>query len=189
MKTADSKLTRKQLKYVRELREIFAIFDLDFESVEHYPEKEERTAHLERILDHIVRGEIISTFTIMDDLLTRDLARAILEPRVKKITTSNRVTCLFEELTQARLSMIQKLRMLRLIKRVPKHIGDRIIDFNKLRNLAAHRFLLHGSKPAQYRGRKILTLECIKAFQADRKALFDYFVFTPLRIKLPLRGT
>jgi hypothetical protein len=53
----------------KELHEIFETFGLDYWSVE-TRDKEARTPTLEVIKREVIRGEVVSQYTVIDDLLT-----------------------------------------------------------------------------------------------------------------------
>jgi len=157
-KTHRDRLTRKQINYVRQLREIFAILGLDFENIRDYPTAEERTVQLERILDHVVRGEIIRQFTLIDELLTHELAGKILANRVQNRRRSKRFQAVKNALVKSQLSLRRKLTLLRGFVKVPNDVVTSIVRLNKLRNNMAHQFFLENSpETLKYSGRNIFS--------------------------------
>src|SRR5262245_55115872 len=107
-KTRRDRLTPKQTKYVRLLREIFEIIQIDFENIRRYPSGIERTAQLERILGDVIRGDVITNFTLIDDLLTNKLARKIVGDRITG-RRSKRFRIVKTALIESRLSLSRKL--------------------------------------------------------------------------------
>ena len=176
-KTKPDRLTLKQLRYVRELGEIFAVLDLDFEGIRDYPEAEERTAHLERILSHVVRGEVITQFTLLDELLTHKLARRMLGSRHTNIRRSKRFQALKKALVDSRLPVSRKLEMLRQFTRVPLTVTAHIVETARIRNVFAHSFFLDvPPTKLAYKGKNILSADGVKRLQADYRRTLDFLI-------------
>src|SRR4051812_43331163 len=98
------RLTPKQRRHMDFLKHLFWRIGLDYE--ETIPTLESaghRTAELERVRDHLIRAEVISSFAISESALNYELARAILKPRLK------RVRSLANQFADHRLSMEMKL--------------------------------------------------------------------------------
>ena len=112
------RLTRKQSKYVRLLREVLETLGLDFENIRGYPSVTERTAQLERILVHLVVGEVVGQFTLIDELLTHALARKILATRVTNPRRSKRFRTIKAALVESRLPLSRKLDVFRSLTKV-----------------------------------------------------------------------
>jgi hypothetical protein len=176
-KTHRDRLTRKQTRYLRQLREIFEILAFDFENIRDYPTAEERTVQLERILDHVVRGEIITQFTLIDELLSHELAGKILGDRVKNRRRSKRFQAVKNALVESHLSLRHKLTLLRGFVRVPNDVVTYIGRLNKLRNHLAHQFFLKDApEKLKYSGRNIFSVEGLALFHREQERVFNYLV-------------
>ena len=174
-----NKLTNKQRKYVRELREIFAILNLDFESVRDDQTAKERTAHLKRILVHVIRGEVITQFTLIDELLTHELAGKILADRVKHRRPSKRFQTVKAALAESRLSLPRKLALLRSFVRVPDDVVAQISRLTKLRNHMAHHLVLDDSaETLKYSGKNIFSVEGLQLFYREQSRVVLWYCAT-----------
>jgi hypothetical protein len=175
--TRSDRLTNKQRRYIRQLQEIFDMLGLDYESIRDYPSAEERTVHLERILVHIIRGEVITQFTLIDELVTHKLARKILADRPKNPRRSKRFQAVKAVLAESRLPLSRKLALLRNLVKVPDDVVASILRVNKIRNHIAHQFFLDDSqRKLKYSGKNILSVEGLRLFQRDQEGIFNYLV-------------
>jgi hypothetical protein len=180
-KRGQDRLTKKQTKYVRLLREVFELLGLDFENIRDYPSAEERSVHLKRVLVHLVRGEVITQFTLIDDLLTHQLAFKILANRVTNPWQSKRFRTVKAALAESRLPLSRKLDVFRSLAKVPDDVVTIISRLNKLRNHMAHQFFLDDlPKKLNYAGKNILSVEGLRLFKSDQERAFDYLISVPL---------
>jgi hypothetical protein len=69
-----SRLSKKQLALVEELRKIQEILEIDFEHIDQIP-TDSRTAKLEVIKNKLIRGQIVVWYTIIDEFLTNRICR------------------------------------------------------------------------------------------------------------------
>ncbi len=167
-------LTRKQKRLVKELDEIRSLLGLDYEKIDAY-EQEARTALLERMKDQLIRGDVIVSYTLVDEFLNMKLSRYFFGRksfirlwRTKKFKTFN-----YHVLEE--LSLMQKLRFVRTIFNLPKGVIKDIERLNALRNGLAHAFFpenLKKSKPF-WKNKNIFTLEGIQLFDDDMEKLSD----------------
>ena len=72
---------------------------------------------------------------------------------------------------------LQKLRVIRSYKKVPRRIRDIVAATNDLRNTAAHEFALgfSGQRKFRYRGTSLLTPSGLGLFIEDVQVVEDYF--------------
>ena len=179
--TSRDRLTKKQSKYVHLLREIFEMLGLDFENIRDYPTAGERTAQLERILVHLVLGEVINQFTLIDELLTHKLAGKIFGNRVTNARRSKRFRTIKAALVESRLPLSRKLDLLRSLAKVPDDVVTGILRLNGLRNYMAHQFFLQDRpKKLNYAGKNILSVEGLRLFIADQDRVYDYLIGLPI---------
>lgn len=167
MKT--NNLTKKQKQLAAELDEIFSMFSLDYKQVDKY-DKEFRTTYLVITKDQIIRSQIIKWYTFVDEFLNIKLCRYFFGNKknfiylwkTKKFQNFNYY--FIEE-----LSLMQKLRFVKSIVKIPKSITNDIERLNYLRNGIAHSFFpenLKKSKPI-WKGKGVFVLEGIKHLKDD----------------------
>jgi len=150
---------------------------LDYENIRDYPSAMGRTAHFERMLVQTIRGEVITQCTLIDELVTHQLARKILGDRAKNPRRSKRFRAIKAVLAESRLPLSRKLDLLRSLVKVPNHVVASISQVNKLRNHIAHQFFLDASQnKLKYSGKNILSVEGLRLFQRDQEEIFNYLV-------------
>ena len=132
---------------------------------------------MERIRTHHIRAEVITQFTLVDDLLTHELAIEALGGRRQKPWKRKKFQRFIEELVESRASLRQKLGLYKTFKHVPKDIYESILGLNAVRNAFAHKFYLDDTaRPAKYRGQKILELSVFKRFLGDQQRVSDFIL-------------
>jgi len=170
-------LTKKQKSLIKELDDIFSMFDLDYKNVKDV-KKEFRTAYLQIVKDQIVRSQIIIFYTLIDEFLNVRLCnyffgnkRSFIELwKTKKFQNFN--YHILEE-----LSLLQKLRFVKATMKIPKGIVNDIERFNSLRNGIAHAFFpenLKKSKPV-WKGKNVFTLEGLEILIQDMEKMRKFF--------------
>jgi hypothetical protein len=171
------KLTKKQSEYVRELRRVFAILDLDFENIRDYPEAEERIAHLQRMLHHVIRGEVIIQFTLIDALLTHKLAGRILSKKKLNLSRNKRFKALKKSVAQSRLPILRKLELLRQFTRISSAVNSYIRETTRIRNIFAHDFFLDVI-PAKlrYKNKNVFSAAGVELLRADFERTVHFFI-------------
>ena len=65
---ARKQLTKQQRRLVRELDEVVTRLRLDYRAIQRY-KPHERTPRLKLVRDHLVRGEIVLAYTLIDEFL------------------------------------------------------------------------------------------------------------------------
>jgi hypothetical protein len=175
---SNTRLTSKQKRLVEELDRICKLLFLDYQNVGDY-EADGRTAHLELARDHIIRGDIIMFYTLIDEYLNDEIARYYFGrnrffPRLWKTKRFQ----LFNYHVLEELHLMQKLRHVKAIIKVPKPISATIERLNALRNGIAHSFFpenLSRSSPT-WKGKNIFSYEGIEAFRHDIQEVIDFFM-------------
>jgi hypothetical protein len=173
----NNKLTKKQRDLIKELEELAFLFSLDYYNIQSY-DKEARTTYLELARDKIIRGQIIMWYTLVDEHLNVALSHYFFGKKrnfirlwkTKKFQNFN-----YHVLEE--LNLMQKLRFVKAISKIPKGIVGNIEKLNALRNGVAHAFFpqnLKRSKPI-YKGRNIFSLDGVKQLQQDMDELIDFF--------------
>ena len=171
-------LTKKQKRLQKEIDEIASVVGMDHWNISQY-EAAARTPVLKSILNNLIRGEIITEYTLVDELLTAIINNYYF--RQKLTTGANRNLWRqkhFRILNQFILDdayIVTKVRAVNEIAEIPANIRDFFDRLNSLRNAVAHSFFpenrrqYNRAKKVIYRGTDIFTLQGIRAFEADRR--------------------
>ncbi len=179
-KPADS-LTSYQRKLVEELSETADLLGLDFQNIKEY-EREARTPHLERIKRHLIIGEVVRQYTLVDEFLNMRVCDYFFGRKRSYIRLwKTKRFRLFNHHVIEELSLMAKLRFVKSISKVPKTVAGDIEKLNALRNGLAHAFFpenLKRSKPEWKRG-NIFTVDGLRTFVDDMSKTNDYFVAIP----------
>jgi len=176
---SSNELTSKQRNLIKELEVITEDLGLGFGDIGRYPTPEERTVHLERIKTHLIRGEVITQFTLVEEMLTYELAIEALgghraKPWRHKKTRFDRFK---QVLTENRASLRPKLGLYEAFRRVPRDIREITLALNSIRNAFAHSFSVGNQKKSvKYRGQNIMDLAVFKRFLIDQRRLLDFLV-------------
>jgi len=168
---------------VRELGEIAELLGLDYGDIKSY-DREQRTVRLEMIKDLLVRAEVVSKYTLINESLDSIISEYYFGPftqkkgfmyywRTKKFQR-------FNFYILERLSILQKLDLVKDVTKMPANIANNIAAINDLRNALAHAFFPENlrryrpSKPV-YKGKNIFSLEGLERFLEDCEAIWDWY--------------
>jgi hypothetical protein len=173
-----STLTPKQKKLVHELEQISDILSLNYQNVVKEDEQW-RTTHLEKIKRHIIIGEVITSYTLVDELLNMIICRFFFGRRrsFPQLWKTKRFQ-LFNQYVIESLYLPQKLRLVKEIQSIPKAIIRDIERLCALRDGLAHAFFpenLRSSKPV-YKGIDIFSFEGISLLCEDMQNVYDYLI-------------
>lgn len=174
---ARTQLTRQQQRLVRELDEIAVRLRMNYREIERY-EPAERTPRLKLVRDHLVRGEIVLAYTLVDEFLNVILCNHFFgrSRSHKKLWKTKRFKN-FNYFFLEKLSLMEKLAYVRGIREVPKSIRRDVEQLNNLRNGIAHAFFpenLRSAKP-KWKGLDIFSLDGVKLLVNDLADLDHYF--------------
>jgi hypothetical protein len=170
---ARDELTPKQRDLLRELEEVASSLRLDYQRIKEY-EKDSRTPHLERMKRHLIIGEVVMQYTLIDEYLNVHLCHYFFGRRRSFIRLWK--TKKFQNFNYhilEPLSLIEKLRFVKSVSKIPKAIGSDIERINGLRNGLAHAFFpenLRSAKPI-YKGKSIFAVDGIQQFVDDMAAI------------------
>lgn len=170
------KLSPTQRRLVRELDEIVALLRLNYREIEEY-EPPERIPRLRLARDHLIRGEIVMAYTLVDEFLNAILCnhffgRKRSHRRLWKTKRFKNFNYFFLE----KLSLMEKLAYVRAIHEIPKSIRRNIELLNTLRNGIAHAFFpenLRSAKPT-WKGHDVFSLEGARGLVDDLAEVDDY---------------
>lgn len=174
---AYDRLTLKQRRLLGELDQIASLLRLDYAQIKEY-KPEERTFRLELMRRQLVVSEVVVQYTLIDEHLNIQLcdyffgrSRSYINLwKTKKFRNFN------YHVLEA-LSLMEKLRFVKAITRLPRFVSADIERLNALRNGLAHAFFpenLRTTKPV-YKGKGIFTLEGVRMFVDDMAKLVSYF--------------
>jgi hypothetical protein len=135
-----AKLTPKQRRLLDEIESLVQIFGLDYPNIVDY-EPAARTPVLEVMKDQIVRSQVIVWYTLIDEHLNMVICHYFFGRKRKfaQLWKTKRFR-LFNHYILEDLYLLQKLRLVRSIRPVPKSIVRTIELLNALRNGLAHSF-------------------------------------------------
>jgi hypothetical protein len=175
---SNTRLTSKQKRLVDELDRIFKLLYLDYHNIGDY-EADGRTSQLELARDHIIRGDIILFYTLIDEYLNNEIARYYFgKNRFFQQLWKTKRFQLFNYHILEELHLMQKLRHVKAITKVPKHVSATIEKMNALRNGLAHSFFpenLSRSSPT-WKGKNIFSYDGIESFRQDVQEVINFFM-------------
>jgi len=169
-------LTAKQRHLVRELDEICSEFGLDFYDIKQY-EPEARTPLLELAKNHLVRGEVVMSYTLIDEFLSAGLCHYFFGKTPFQTLWKTKRFKVFNYHVLETLTLLEKLSFVGAVWPVPKAIARNVREINALRNGLAHSFFPQNRRTAKpvYKGKDIFTLDGLRTFKQDRQRLYDWF--------------
>jgi hypothetical protein len=173
------RLTKKQRRLIAELDEIAPLIGVDYHTIQDSDDPE-KTTNLELAKDQLVRGEVIWWYTVVDEFMNSRLARYFFPRRSFIQLWKTKKFQNFNYFALEELSLMQKVRFVKAIMKLPNGIVRDIERLNALRNGLAHAFFpwnLKKSKPI-WKGNDIYSLEGIRAFEADMDILDSFFMKT-----------
>ena len=138
-----------------------------------------RTPRLEGVIRQVVIGEVVTAYTLVDEMLNMVICRFFF-PRQRSFPQLWRTKRfrLFNHHVIECLYLPQKLRLVKAIRSVPKSVATDIERLCNLRNGLAHAFFpenLRASKPL-YKGINIFTLEGISRLKEDMDRVSDFLL-------------
>lgn len=174
-----SRLTSKQRRLVRELHELQEIFVLDPDGIIREYERDSWTPRLEVAKNQLVRSQVVMWYTLTDEFLGSAIARFFFPGRrsFPQLWRTKRFR-IFNHHVIEELSLLQKLRCVKAIRKMPKSLAGDIERLNSLRNGLVHAFFpenLKKSKPV-WKGKNIFSVEGVQQLRDDMDRIFKYFV-------------
>lgn len=174
---AHTSLTRPQQKLVREIDEIVMRLRINYREIVEY-EPDERAPRLRKVRDHVVRGEIVLSYALIDEFLNLILCKHFFGRRIDTVRLwKTKRFKNFNYFFLEKLSLMEKLAYVRALKEVPKSIRGDVERLNNLRNGIAHAFFpqnLRSAKP-RWKGKDVFSLEGVSFLVEDLAYMDDYF--------------
>jgi len=171
---------------MKELEEIADIVRVDYWNILQWSPKC-RTTVLEVIKRQLIRGEIVTQYTVIDDWLAAAVCRYFLPGNSFIDQWKTQRFRRFNYFIIERLYLTQKLALLKDIYVIPKAIAEKIEAINALRNAMAHAFFpenlrAYHSKTqtspdktiVQYKGEDIFSATGVKRFAEDCGTITDF---------------
>jgi hypothetical protein len=175
---SDKYLTPKQKALLKELHKLADIFGLNYSDILSY-EPEARTATLEVMKRQVIRGEVITWYTLFDELFTNAICRYFFGgKRSFPALWKTKRFQIFNYYVIEELYFLPKFRLVKAIRKIPKSASQDIEALNALRNAMAHSFFpenLRKTKPL-WKGKDIFSVEGAELFKGDMIKLTDHFV-------------
>jgi hypothetical protein len=178
-----SKLTAKQRRLQREIAEISEFIGMDHWNISQYP-KEARTATLGVIKMQIVRGEIITKYTLIDEFLTVIICHYYFQRPKKNVSFralwKTKKFQIFNHYIMDDTYLLQKMRVVRAIGEIPPEVRTAIERINAVRNGIAHSFFPENRrqyteyKKVMYRDEDIFTKSGMERFHEDFDLIKNY---------------
>jgi len=176
-------LTRSERKLLKTAKEIAELTRNDLDTVGNW-EEVFRPYGIRASINHMVIGEIITRYTLLDELLTSLIAKYFF--RVPKQPTNfkkwwrTKKFKIFNHLIMDETFLLKKMQIAHAIKPLPGSIQSSIHRINSVRNAFAHSFFPENRKEHKklgkvlYMGRDIRTHEGLDAFIADASDTYDF---------------
>lgn len=172
------RLTLKQQRLVNDLDKLSRLLRIDYRNALVY-DKEGRTAYLEAARDKIVRGQVIIWYTLFDEFLAMELCHYYFgrERSFPELWRTKRFK-LFNYHVLEELHLLQKLRHVKAIKKIPKRILETIVRLNSLRNGLAHAFFPENlnKSASRWKGKDIFSVEGVRALLEDVNDVAKFFL-------------
>jgi hypothetical protein len=169
-------LTRKQRLLKREIEDIAASIELDHWNILDYPAPT-RTLRLEIIKKQMIRSQVVTRYTFIDECLTLIICNHYFyKPPSKKtyrdLWKTKRFK-IFNHYIMDETYLLKKLSIVDAISKVPKEIASAIQRINDVRNAVAHSFFPENrrrymaQKKVMYGGADIFENLGVDNFQKD----------------------
>ncbi|PYS31187.1 MAG: hypothetical protein DMF75_14970 [Acidobacteria bacterium] len=175
---SSDRLTKKQQNLLDELHALAELFGLDYANIREY-EREARTPFLEVMKRKLVLAQVVTWYTLVDEYLNNEICRYYFgKKRTFPELWKTKRFKLFNHYILEDLYPLQKLRLVKAIRSIPKPIAKDIDSLNALRNGLAHAFFpenLRKSKPT-WKGNDIYSLDGAKLFMDDMRRISDFFL-------------
>jgi hypothetical protein len=178
---APRKLTPKQRRLQKELEQMGDLLHLDHHSILEYP-PHIRTTKLEAMIRWLARGAVIQAYTFVDELLADQICWFFFgrQRPFWQLWQTKKFRSFNHHILQD-MYPLEKLRLIRAFRELPRKLVSDIQDLNTLRNALAHAFFPENLKKAKptWKGKSIFSLATLTAFETDIRELQDFFLSEP----------
>jgi hypothetical protein len=165
-------LTALQKKLYAEANKIAVMAQVDFWNVEKNWDKAEwRTVGLRIAIAHLVVAEVVSQYTLLDEVLTDYICRYYFKrpgnPRY--IYWKRKKFRLFVHFMLDELYLLKKMQLVHAIKPLPKEVRMTIGKVNAIRNAMAHSFFPENRKEHMKVGKVLYGAKDIRSAEGLRQ--------------------
>lgn len=185
-------LTRTQKRLVDDLDKIMSAAGLDYWNILDRDSEydKHRTIALQVITREIVRGEVVSQYTLIDEQLGSKICRYMFDNKKFMSLWKTRKFERFNYFIVEKMSLMEKLAFVKDVYAVPKAIAADIENINAIRNALAHAFFpenlrayrkKHGSAfrrliGPRYKGADVFTFDGIDRFLDDSHRVVQFLI-------------
>jgi hypothetical protein len=176
-------LTPKQRRLKAEIEELSAFVQMDHWNIAQYS-KERRTTVLELIKRQLIVGDVVTKYTVIDELLSVIICHYYFgEPskgRSFRQHWKSQKFQIFIHYIMDDTYLLNKLKLARAISEIPPKIRDAVERINAVRNALAHSFYPENRrqyvprKKVIYQGADVYTQQGIEKFAEDFEAVKGY---------------
>ena len=173
-------LTKAQKSLVKEARMIAGLAKLDFWDVEK-EDKEARTPLLRIAINQMVIAEVITQYTLLDEILADLACRYYFKKKGKRfILWRQKKFRVFVNYIMDEMFLIKKMELVHAIRPLPKEIRGTVHRVNSIRNALAHSFFPENRREHRkvgkvlYLGKDIRTGEGLNGFHDDCHSAWVY---------------
>jgi hypothetical protein len=129
--------------------------------------------HLRQMKERIVRSIVVTEYVEVDDVMNRAILGKVVHRKRAKLPSVKVIEAMLD-----RIYPLQKLKMIRSFRDVPKAITRHIAALNTVRNVFAHRFPLQNVPRSQrlYKGRyDLFTRHGLERFRTEMWEVHEFF--------------
>ena len=180
-----NKLKPKQRRLIAEIEEIAATVQMDYWNIGDYVE-EGRTTILELMKQQLIRSEIITRYTFIDEALSVIISHFYFKVPKQEFTFKRlwktKKFRIFANYLLDETYLMKKLAIVNEIKEVPAPVKSAVARINDVRNAIAHSFFpenrrqYRAYKKVMYRNSDIFTQEGVAKLLKDAQLAQDYLL-------------
>lgn len=198
---AKRSLTRTQKRLVADLDKIMFAASLDYWNIlDRDPRYDpHRTIVLQAMIREIVRGEVVSHYTLIDEQLGSHVCFYMFPTREFPSLWKTKKFERFNYFILEKMSLMEKLAFVKDILTVPRAVAADIENINAIRNAVAHAFFPENLRAYRtkrraafrrlsgphYKGLDIFTLDGFNRFLSDSRRVEDYLITSTRRRRRP----
>lgn len=178
-----AKLTLKQRRLIAEFEEIAASIQMDYWNILDYRE-DGRTVILELMKQQLIRSEIITRYTLIDEYLSVIMCHYYFKIPKQKFTFQRlwraKKFQIFAHYILDETYLLKKVAIVNAIREIPSPVKRAIARINDVRNAVAHSFFpenrrqYKGYKKVTYRDTNIFSKEGMAKLLEDAQRAQDY---------------
>jgi hypothetical protein len=185
-------LTPDQTKALEELHVISTIVGYDLEMIRDPARADWVSADINDSREMIIRGYLVTEFTVLDELMDRYLLRYFLEEDLDsslgELRDAERGMNFIHHVLQ-NLYLLQKFALFEKVEQPPMSVRQYIQRVNDLRNAVAHTFVIEKRRSAPtYKGLDIFSIDGLTQFALDGNDARAYLSRTILGLEPPAGG-